>query len=109
MTKALSRFYRKLTVENLWIYVIKGIQEVGKPLTGYEVKVVLRERFGVNPPAITVYTVLYRMVREGLLKRVSDNGVTKYVVDKKGLESFKQAVLFLEKLLLKLKTGLEGA
>jgi len=101
--RALIRLQRKLTVENLWIYVVKILSEEGKPLRAYDVKVKLRERFGLNPPAVTVYTIMYRMSLDGLVERVREGSETKYRATKLGLEAFKRGVVFLEELVAKLK------
>lgn len=102
-SKALNRLRRKLTVENLWLYVIKILIDEKKPLRAYDIKVRLRDNFAVNPPAITVYTVVYRMAREGLLARKSKEGEVVYEVTDKGLEVYKRGILLIEEILSKLK------
>jgi DNA-binding PadR family transcriptional regulator len=100
--RALARLRKKLTVENLWLYIIKILRE-NKPLKAYDIKVHLREKFGINAPAVTVYTVLYRMRRDGLVevKREGDNVL--YTPTDRGLEAFKQGLVFIEEVLAKLK------
>ncbi|MEM0378672.1 MAG: PadR family transcriptional regulator [Thermosphaera sp.] len=102
-SKALSRLKKKLTIENLWLYIIKILIDEKKPLKAYDVKVRLRERFGINPPAVTVYTVVYRMHREGLLAKRSVKDETFYEPTSKGIDSFSQGVVFLEEIVSKLK------
>lgn len=101
--RALDRLERKLTVENLWIYIIKILMDEGRPLRAYDLKVRLKERFGINPPAITVYTVIYRMARDGLVQRKKEGEETYYVPTELGIESYKKALLFIETILSKLK------
>lgn len=62
---ALERFRRKLTTENLWIYVLSLLKE--KPRYGYEIRNYIKERFGFNPGKVTSYLVLYRLVQEGYI------------------------------------------
>lgn len=102
-TKALERLRKKLTIENLWVYIIKIMMDEAKPLKAYDLKVKLRERFEINPPAVTVYTVIYRMNREGLLVKRVVKEETFYEPTNKGIEAFKQGVLFIEETLAKLK------
>uniref|UniRef100_A0A7C2FG68 PadR family transcriptional regulator n=1 Tax=Thermosphaera aggregans TaxID=54254 RepID=A0A7C2FG68_9CREN len=102
-TKALARLRKKLTIENLWLYIIKIMLDEAKPLKAYDLKVRLRERFGINPPAVTVYTVIYRMNREGLLTKKTVKEEALYEPTSKGIEAFKQGVLFIEETLAKLK------
>lgn len=101
--RALERLERKLTVENLWIYIIKILVDEGKPLRAYDLKVRLRDKFGINPPAITVYTVIYRMARDGLVHRKREGDETCYIPTELGIESYKKALLFIESMLSKLK------
>ncbi|MCY0868139.1 MAG: helix-turn-helix transcriptional regulator [Desulfurococcus sp.] len=101
--KAYSRLTRKLTVENLWLYVVKILLDKGEPMRAYDIKIELRERFGINPPAITVYTAIYRMVRDGVLTRRQRGDEAVYTVSERGLEAFKKALVFMEEVLSKLK------
>lgn len=88
-SKAEKRLLRKLTVENLWMYIIAALKD--SPSHAYGVRVALREKFGINVPSVTVYTVLYRMVREGLLE-VEEIGSTKvYGPTEKGLQALEGA------------------
>lgn len=105
-TRALERLHRKLTTENLWLYIMRSLIEAGEPLSGYEIKVHLRERFGINPPTITVYTVIYRMVREGLISRVDGSGGARYSIREKGVETFYKALEFLRQTYSTLSEGL---
>jgi len=100
--RALLRLQKKLTVENLWLYIIKILKE-SKPLRAYDIKVSLRERFNINTPAVTVYTVLYRMKRDGLIDAKREGGSVVYTPTERGLEAFKRGIAFIEEVLAKLK------
>jgi DNA-binding PadR family transcriptional regulator len=100
--RALARLRRKLTVENLWLYIIKILKD-NKPLRAYDIKVSLRDVFDINAPAVTVYSVLYRMKRDGLLEIRREGEVVVYTPTERGLEAFKQGIVFIEEVLAKLK------
>jgi DNA-binding PadR family transcriptional regulator len=103
--KALERLKRKLTVENLWLYVIRVLADAQAPLKAYDIRKQVKARFNINPPAITVYTVVYRMAREGLIARVVEGSETFYKVTEKGLESFNMGLRFIEETLRALGGG----
>jgi len=63
---ALNRLNRKLTVENLWLYVLRML--IDRPMYAYEIRKTLRERFAFSVATITIYFVLYRMAAEGLIR-----------------------------------------
>ncbi len=96
-SRAVERLRRKITVENLWIYIIKILEE--EPLHAYGVKVRLRDKYGIKVATVTVYAVLYKMVREGLL-RVEKKGETKvYRPTELGLQALSEARKLLEDVL----------
>ncbi|ABN69410.1 transcriptional regulator, PadR family [Staphylothermus marinus F1] len=98
--KAVERLKRKITVENLWIYILKIIMDHGE-IRGYDARKYLREEYDIKVPAITTYTVIYRMEREGLIKKIS-NGEKYYKITEKGYEAFKQGINLIKELLSKL-------
>ncbi len=101
-SRAYERLVKKLTVEILWIYIAKVLMSSG-PLRAYEVKKKIVERFNMKPQTMTTYTVIYRMVREGLLAPTNIGGDTVYTLTDKGKEEFTEAVKFLESVLEALK------
>ncbi|MEM3542356.1 MAG: PadR family transcriptional regulator [Candidatus Methanomethylicia archaeon] len=90
---AFERLVRKLTKENLWLYVISVLRS--KPLYGYAVKKAISEKFHFNPSTITVYAVIYKMVREGLIEKFSEGEITYYRVTDKGFMLFEKARKFI--------------
>ncbi|NHW45259.1 MAG: PadR family transcriptional regulator, partial [Candidatus Verstraetearchaeota archaeon] len=92
-SRALKRLKDKLTKENLWLYIVKELAE--EPMYAYKVKVVLRERYNINVATVTVYTVLYRMEREGLITKVKGDN-TMYRVTERGLEQLNKAIEFMK-------------
>lgn len=103
---AFTRLVKKLTVENLWLYILRMLLE--KPMYAYEMKKVLKDRFDVSVAMITVYIVLYKMAGEGLIKeveRVSTQGRPSrkyYGITSKGREALILGREFIEKTLSKL-------
>jgi len=67
---ALKRLSKKVTVENLWLYVLRML--IDRPMYAYEIRKTLRERFGFSVATITIYFVLYRMAAEGLIEKASN-------------------------------------
>uniref|UniRef100_A0A7C2VNL1 PadR family transcriptional regulator n=1 Tax=Ignisphaera aggregans TaxID=334771 RepID=A0A7C2VNL1_9CREN len=101
-SKALRRLLRKLTVEILWIYVVRVLMSFG-PMRAYEIKKKISEVFELRVPTITVYTVIYRLCNEGLLESVRIGAEVMYRVTDKGVEEFAKALEFLDKTISKLK------
>ncbi len=100
--KALSRLRRKLTIENLWIYIIKILIE-HKEIKAYDARKLLRTKFGIKAPSITVYGVIYRMTREGLLEKITRDNETLYRLTDKGLEAYREGIKLLENILQNLE------
>ncbi|OYT45527.1 MAG: PadR family transcriptional regulator [Desulfurococcales archaeon ex4484_42] len=88
--KAVERFKKKLTIGNLWIYIIK-ILTLENPLKAYDVKKRLLDLYGIKPATVTVYAVLYKMCREGLIETVRVGGETLYRPTKRGVEALNEA------------------
>lgn len=95
-SKAFKRLKDKLTKENLWLYIVRELAQ--EPAYAYKVKVLLREKYNINVATVTVYTVLYRMEREGLIAKVKDD--TKiYRATEKGIEQYEKALAFIKEML----------
>jgi len=105
-SRALKRLKDKLTKENLWLYIVRELAE--KPMYAYKVKVVLREKYNINVATVTVYTVLYRMEREGLITKVRGDDTT-YRATEKGLEQLSRALAFMKEIVRSLEGALSDA
>ncbi|MEM2743230.1 MAG: helix-turn-helix transcriptional regulator, partial [Candidatus Methanomethylicaceae archaeon] len=83
---ALRRLENKITKENLWIYILNLLKD--GPLYGYEVREKIKKKFGFEPATITVYMVLYKMEKEGLVIREKSNKNQRkyYLITEKGLK-----------------------
>ena len=63
---AYDRLFRKLTKENLWLYILKLLTE--RSMYAYEIAKMIEIQFGFSIAKITVYVVLYKMLNEGLIR-----------------------------------------
>lgn len=97
MGKALTRFISKITKENLWIYVINAL--ANGPKTGYEIVKEIKGRYMINVTTVSVYVVLYKMERDGLLESFNKDGKKYYKVTEEGLREFNNAIKALIDLL----------
>ncbi len=102
MEKVLRRLKRKLTVENLWLYIIKILLDEGRPVRAYSFRKYLRERYGIDPSTITVYMVVYRMTGEGLIEKVEIGSETLYRVTDKGVKAYMEGLKIMHEILGKL-------
>ena len=59
ITKAVNRLADKLTKANLWMYILRLLEE--SPLYGYEIKEKINKRFGFQPAIVSGYVILYKM------------------------------------------------
>ena len=104
---AYERLVKKLTVENLWIYILSSLR-IGQKY-GYEIGRYIEKKYGFRPGKVTSYVVLYRLAKEGLviLKEEKKDGFGPprkyYMVTKKGLKALKKGEKFLEIVLDRIK------
>ncbi|OYT50894.1 MAG: PadR family transcriptional regulator [Desulfurococcales archaeon ex4484_204] len=89
----LVRLERKLTVENLWLFIIASLLE--GPTYAYDVRRRIRKYFGFSPSTITLYAVIYMLRREGLIRVASEQPKT-YGVTEDGARALAEAVRYLE-------------
>jgi len=100
---AIARLRRKLTNENLWIYILTLLKE--RPMYAYEIHKLLKERFMISIPTVTVYIVLYKMSKEGLVARSDKISVegrperTYYKITEKGLQTLSEGLQFIKSIL----------
>ncbi len=82
------------------MYILRILLE--RPLYAYEIKNILKNRFGFNVATITVYMVLYKMEREGLIGKTTRKEKARrqyYEITPLGLKTLKDGLSFLEKTL----------
>ncbi|MCS7113634.1 MAG: PadR family transcriptional regulator [Nitrososphaerota archaeon] len=106
---AIARLRKKLTNENLWIYILTLLRE--RPMYAYEIHKLLKEKFMISIPIVTVYIVLYKMSREGLVARsdrISVNGRperTYYKITERGLQTLNEGLLFIRNIVEAIERG----
>jgi DNA-binding PadR family transcriptional regulator len=93
---AVKHLRSSLTRDNLWLYVLSELRD--RDATPSELKARVGEKHGFAPATITFYTVLYRLRREGLVKRSSNEFRSAYSVTTKGKDELVRAMDYLEKL-----------
>jgi DNA-binding PadR family transcriptional regulator len=97
--KAINRLVSKLTKEMLWMYILRLLQE--RPHYGYEIKQLIRERFGFSPATVSGYAIIYRLINDGLIEeqRPDDSPRKYYAITTKGSLAMSDAKAFLAKTL----------
>ena len=99
-SKAYLRLVKNLTIDLLWIWVLKLLKE--GPKYAYQLKREIQEKFGFSPATVTNYTILYLLEREGLVEKTdmrnSDERIDRkyYIITKFGEEVMKEAELYLK-------------
>jgi PadR family transcriptional regulator PadR len=93
--KAINRLVSKLTKEMLWMYILRLLQE--RPHYGYEIKQLIRERFGFSPATVSGYAIIYRLINDGLIEeqRPDDSPRKYYAITTKGSLAMVDAKEFL--------------
>lgn len=66
-SKAFQRLEKNLTIDLLWIWILRLLRE--GPKYAYELKQEIQKRFGFSPATVTNYTVLYLLENEGIVKK----------------------------------------
>ncbi len=97
--KPFKRLIKKLTIENLWLYVLRYMITKNEPIKAYEVVRYIRNTLPYKPATVTVYTVIYRLSREGLVNQVKTDGETLYKISEKGRKTFINAINFIRYIL----------
>lgn len=105
-TKAFQRLQKKLTIDVLWMWILKLLSE--GPKYAYELKEEMQKRFGFSAATVTNYTVLYLLEKEGIVKKIEiSNDLERidrkyYTMTPLGEELFKEAKKFLKEIYGKL-------
>jgi len=104
VTKAMNRLADKLTKANLWLYILRLLED--EPLYGYEIKQKINNRFGFQPAIVSGYVILYKMKKDGLVqvewKTSNEEGKPNrkyYNITAIGRKAMDQAKLYLEALI----------
>ncbi len=89
MERPLERLKRKIEKENLWIFVLSSLEESRK--YGYELRKLIRKRFGFLTGNVTAYKVLYLLKIGGYIKSKKSGRHIYYEITLKGKEELKAA------------------
>lgn len=94
-SRAFERLKKKLEGEVLWIYISSLLLEEGG-LSVVELKKRLREKFLISTRTVYLYTVLYRMEKEGLIRREpGSSGESIYFLEERGKEVYFRGLEYL--------------
>jgi PadR family transcriptional regulator len=91
---AFEHLQSSLTRGNLWLYVLAELER--QDASPGEIRKSVESRHGFAPAAITFYSVIYRLRREGLVKRSSEEFRSKYSITSKGRAELAKALQYLE-------------
>ncbi|MGC9112428.1 PadR family transcriptional regulator [Acidilobus sp.] len=97
--KAINRLLVNITVRTLWIYVLATLKE--GPTYPYQLKKIIREKFSFNPPTVTLYTVVYKLERDGLIEKAPDG---MYKITDGGLKALSEASKLLMEIAQKISS-----
>ncbi len=92
---AYEHLRESLTKGNLWLYILASLEE--GPATPVEVKRLVEQKHEFSPATITFYSVLYKLRREGLVRRSSDAFRSSYEITNRGREELANAKNLLAK------------
>lgn len=71
-----------LTRGNLWLYILSALEK--EPLSPPELRKKVKRDHSFAPAAITFYSILYKLRREGLVRKSTKAYRSKYEVTEKG-------------------------
>jgi PadR family transcriptional regulator PadR len=103
--KPIKRLERKLTVENMWIYILSLLRD--RPMYAYEIRGRIKDRFGFDVGQVTAYVVLYKLENSGYVNAEwKDEGRQRkyYSITDSGEILLDNGVEFLENLTDKIRT-----
>lgn len=101
--RVVDRLKNKLTKENIWLYILRLLQE--KPRYGYEIRAEIKNRFNFSPAIVTGYVIIYKMKRDNLVEEKVELGDPYrpdrkyYCITEKGIKALKFAKDFMEDLM----------
>lgn len=90
---ALDHLRTSLTRGNLWLYVLAELEK-GDASPG-EIRQSVEGRHGFAPATITFYSVIYRLRREGLVRRSSEEFRSNYSITPKGKAELARALEYI--------------
>jgi DNA-binding PadR family transcriptional regulator len=86
---AYARLRNSITKGNLWLYMLTELETGGA--SPRELRERVKERFGVTAASITFYSVIYRLRKEGLVRKSTNDFRSAYEVTPKGKSELEKA------------------
>jgi DNA-binding PadR family transcriptional regulator len=108
-----DRLVTKLTKENLWLYILTEL--VRQPRYAYELAKTLKAKYRIPIATVTAYVVLYKMAREGLIKKREGKtlstkpGRVYYEITDKGRKVLEEGKKLMRAVLERLAQEAEGS
>jgi len=102
--KPLERLKKKITIENLWIYILSLLEE--RPMYAYEIRDKIQEKFNFRAGRITAYVVLYKLEKDSYVKTEwKERGRQRkyYRITKSGKRLLKNGISILEEMIREIK------
>jgi DNA-binding PadR family transcriptional regulator len=90
---AFEHLQASLTRGNLWMYVLAELEKHDS--SPGEIRRSVEGRHGFAPATITFYSVIYRLRREGLVKRSSEEFRSNYSITPKGRAELAKALAYI--------------
>ncbi|MBI2970993.1 MAG: PadR family transcriptional regulator [Candidatus Aenigmarchaeota archaeon] len=92
MRTPVERLKEKVQKENLWFFVCYLLEK--RDRYGYEIRNLVKERFGFLAGNVTAYKVLYLLNHDGYVRKSSKGNRVYYSITQKGRSQLKKARKF---------------
>ncbi len=100
---AYEHLQSSLTRGNLWLYILSELQ--ASDATPGEIRSRVLRKQGFAPAAITFYSVIYKLNREGLVKKSAASFRSAYSITPQGKEALLRAMSYLDEVRKRLAEG----
>lgn len=92
MRRPIERLEKKVDKENLWLYILHMLQ--AKEMYGFEIRQIVRQRFGFLAGTVTAYKVLHLLQAGGYAEQYLKDGKKYYKITRAGREQISMARKF---------------
>ncbi len=94
MFVAYEHLRESLTKGNLWLYVLSALEaNAAGPV---ELRKLVEAKHGFAPATITFYSVIYKLRKEGLVRKTSEAYRSNYEITPNGREELARARAFMD-------------
>lgn len=94
MVKPIERLKRKVLKENMWVFILSLLKN--KPSYRYEIKDLIKEKFGFVSGNVTAYKVLFFLEAGKYVESFEKNNKKYYNITNLGKKELKLAEKFLD-------------